>query len=429
VYFIRLELRDASGKVLSLNSYAEPMRNDVAGASKDWNRSGVFQMADMTQLNYLPNVDLTSSQVSSRRDGNRNVLTYRISNPSSNIAYAVELKAYTGADKKTLVAPVFYEDNLFTLFPGESRDIEISYSRSDLSGNAVVTVNCYNNVINGGNARAATNIYMGTPVGGSNNLAISKTVIGGNNPQNITAIPNAGQTNAINGKTFVESNKHSFATLGQDDAVGAFVVDLGEVMSFDRIMLRWNRTSNLRGRPDRIRIEISDDNVTYANIANFDNSNMGSIMTNIVLPAQAKGRYVKITPSGLLGVTAAVGMNTLAAGGVQGQSRSGIAEAAASREFTLSAVEIFTFNKYAFFTVEGAGRVEVCSKTISSTCYANNRVVKTGQDGTLTFKGVSPTGASFRVLRDNVDITSQIAADGTVTLVNVTADTDIAVRF
>ncbi|HNW54225.1 MAG TPA: hypothetical protein PKN21_08150, partial [Bacteroidales bacterium] len=58
VYFIRLELKDGAGKVLSLNSYAVPMRNDVACASHAWNRSGTFQVGDLTQLNHLPEVDL-----------------------------------------------------------------------------------------------------------------------------------------------------------------------------------------------------------------------------------------------------------------------------------------------------------------------------------------------------------------------------------
>jgi len=154
---------------------------------------------------------------------------------------------------------------------------------------------------------------------------------------------------------------------------------------------------------------------------------MGAIMTNIVLPAQARGRYVKITPSGMLGLTAAVGMNTLAAGGVQGQSRSGIEAAAAAIEFTLSAVEIYAFNKYVFFTVEGAGNVEAYGKTITSTCFANSRVVKVGGNGTVTFK--CTPASNVKVLLGGTDISSMIAADGTVTLTGVDADTDITVIF
>ena len=334
VYFIRLELKDPGGKVLSLNSYAVPMRNDVAGASHNWNRSGTYQVGDLTQLNQLPAVDLKVSQVANKRIDNKNVLTYRISNPTEKIAYAVELKAYTSSEKKTPVAPVIYDDNLFTLFPGESRDIEISYNRSDLASKAFVTVNCYNNIINCSDARAAANIYKDISIGGSNNLALGKTVTGGTNPNNATAVMDDGKAKANRGKTFIDSNMNTFATLTPDE--GAFVVDLGSVQNFDRIMLRWNRTNNLRGRPDHIKVEVSDDNRTYTIVANYDNSSMGSIMTNIILPSQAKGQYVKITPAGLLGLSPAIGM-------VTGLSTSGIAQADASTVFTLSAIEIYSF--------------------------------------------------------------------------------------
>jgi exo-1,4-beta-D-glucosaminidase len=342
VCFIRLELKDADGRILSLNSYAEPMRNDVAGASHSWNRSGTYQVGDLTQLNQLPFIDLELSQIASKRVSGKNILTYRISNPTGKIAYAVELKAYTGSDRKTLVAPVIYDDNMFTLFPGESRDIGISYNRSDLAGKAFVTVNCYNNVINGTDSRAATNIYTAVPPGGSNNIARGKTVTGGTDPVNATAIVPGGQANADAGRTFIDSDMNTFATLSPEQ--GAFIVDLDSVQSFNRIMLRWNRTNNLRGRPDQIRIEVSNDNVQYTEVATYDNSKMGSIMTNIILPAQASGRYVRIMPTGLVGISPAVGMTgEQRSGGVSGQSVSGIRQADASNVFSLSAIEIYAF--------------------------------------------------------------------------------------
>lgn len=344
VYFIRLELKDASGKILSINSYAVPMRNDVARASHAWNRSGTFQAGDLTQLNHLPEVDLELTQVTKKSDGNKTVLTYRVENPTKTIAYAVELKAYTGKDRKMLVAPVFYDDNLFTLFPGESRDIKISYNRSDLKTDAFVTVNCYNNVIKGKDTRSAQNIYGGIQMGGSNNIARGKTVTGVTNPANVTTITENGLLYAANGKTFIDSDMNTFATLTPEE--GSFVVDLETIQNFDRIMLRWNRQNNLRGRPDHIKVEVSDNNTDYTVVANYDNSSSGSIMTNIVLPTQVKGRYVKITPTGLMKESPAVGMTgRLSSGGVSGQSVSGIDKADAATYFSLSAIEIYTFNK------------------------------------------------------------------------------------
>jgi len=344
VYFIRLELKDSNGVVLSVNSYAVPKRNDIAGASHAWNRSGTYQVGDLTQLNQLPEVDLEISKVSSKKSGNKNVLTYRINNPTDKIAYAVELRAYSDSDNKTLVAPVFYDDNLFTLFPGESREVNITYNRSDLSVDAFVKVNCYNNVVKGSDSRAATNIYNNVPVGGSNNIARGKPVFGGVNSANATAIVENGQINADKGKTFIDSDMNTFALLTADD--GAFIVDLESVQRFDRLMLRWNQRNNLRGRPNHIRIEVSNDNNLYTAIADYDNS-MGSIMTNIILPDQVEGRYVKIIPSGLLGISPAVGMTERqSAGGVFGQSASGIEQEDASTSFSLSAVEIYSYGNY-----------------------------------------------------------------------------------
>jgi len=348
VYFIRLELKDANGKTLSLNAYAEPLRNDVAGASHAWNRSGNYQVADMTQLNYLPPVELQTTQVAFQRNDKCNVLTYRINNPTDKIAYAVELKAYTGKDKKKLVAPVLYDDNLFTLFPGETREINISYNQSDLSGAAFVTVNCYNNQIKGSGTRAATNIYRGVPIGGSNNLALGKTVTGGTTPENATSIPPDAQEKAIKGKTFIDSNFNSFASLTPSE--GSFVLDLGSIQAFDRIMLRWNRTfasraHNLRGRPDYIKIEVSADNKNFTTLIDKYLNSGSSILTNIVLPTQAKGQFIRITPSGLVGVSPAVGMvNRISSERGVGQSVSGVSEVPASTAFTLSAIEVYAFN-------------------------------------------------------------------------------------
>lgn len=430
VYFIRLELKDASGKFLSINSYAEPKRNDVAGASHSWNRSGSFQVGDLTQLNQLAPVNIVISRVAAAKEGDKTVLTYSISNQTTKIAYSTELKAYTGNDRKTLVAPVFYSDNMFTLFPGESREIKISYNSRDFSGEAFVSAECYNNVVKGKDLRSGTNIYTAVPVGGSNNIARSKKVNGGTNSMNATAITAAGQKNASDGKTFIDSDMNSSASLAPVN--GAFVVDLESIQSFDRIMLRWNRTNNLRGRPDKISIDISDDNKAFTHVTDYDNSRMGSIMTNIVLPAQVKGRYVKITPTGLVRVSPAVGMSqSQNTGGVSGQSVSGIKQAEAAKEFSLSAIEIYTFKKVVFLSIEGAGNVEAGGSVINPLTYANNRVFTVMEGDKFVFRCVpdSKKIVGIRIFRDKVDITSMLGADGTVTLTNVSADTDVKVRF
>jgi hypothetical protein len=136
---------------------------------------------------------------------------------------------------------------------------------------------------------------------------------------------------------------------------------------------------------------------------------------------------------GLVGISPAVGMkSTLSSGGVSGQSVSGIAETAASTAFTVSAVEIYAFHPSAFFTVEGDGKVDAGDKTFCSECYANKRVITASENKTISFKCLVPAGGSIanvKLFRDNVDISSSLAPDGAVILVDVNKDTDIIVKF
>ncbi|MDR1135784.1 MAG: discoidin domain-containing protein [Clostridiales Family XIII bacterium] len=421
VYFIRLELKDDSGEVVSYNAYAEPMRNDVAGASHTWSRSAAYQAPDMTQLNQLPGVELETAKAAPTIIANGKVTeTLDITNPSGNIAYAVELKAYTDAGKSALVAPVLYEDNLFTLFPGETRRITISHNQRDLAGEAFITVNCYNNVISGDGERAAVNIYKAIPAGGSNNLAKGKTVTGGGSSSNATAVPAAGETAAANGKTFIDSNMNSVATMSASN--GPFVVNLGSVQDFDRIMLRWNAASGnnmLRGRPDSILIEISNDNVNYITAATYANTS-GSVMTNIILPEQVSARYLRITPTGFIGQSPAVGV-------VANASSSGAGNQNASNAFNLSAIEVYAFNDTASLKVSGSGGVIVNGVTHDANDTANESLVVVKGE-TLDLKFVSDGTLHPLIYKDGVDVTPKRVSDS-LTIADVDADAEVLVVF
>ncbi|MDR2670219.1 MAG: discoidin domain-containing protein, partial [Oscillospiraceae bacterium] len=423
VYFLRLELKDADGRVISYNSYAEPMRNDIAGAQHSWNRSATYQVPDMTQLNQLPPVSLQVVQTGTRTEGGRVIQTLAVTNPEGAIAYAVELKAYQDAGKKTLVAPVIYEDNLFTLFPGETRTIEVSHYATDLAGDAVIQVSCYNNAVAPAvkSDRAAANIYGAVPAGGSNNLARGRTVTGGtNNPGNATAIATGGQTNANNGKTFIDSNINTVATISSGAAV---VLDLGSVQAFDRIMLRWNAASGnnmLRGRPDRVKIEItnqSGNNAEYTTIAEYDNTAGSSVMTNIVLDRTYEARYIRVTPTGLAAAAPAVGV-------VSGLSNSGPSAAAAPTAFNLSAIEVYAFRPSVFLDIRGEGSVTAGGVAYDRHRTANQRLIPL-RGGALS---LAVDGEAPLIFRDGQDITAQLAG-GQLALTDVGADTTIRVVF
>jgi exo-1,4-beta-D-glucosaminidase len=67
-----------------------------------------------------------------------------VENPSKSLAFFIRLKLAKGKGGQE-VLPVIYQDNYFSLLPGEKRDVSISYRSSDLGGaRPVVEVSGWN---------------------------------------------------------------------------------------------------------------------------------------------------------------------------------------------------------------------------------------------------------------------------------------------
>ena len=439
VYFLRLELKDSSDKVISYNAYAEGMRSDVPGAAHTWSRSSIFQTADLTQLNQLSPVVLDAVQASSVTTNGKVVQTLNITNPSDDVAFAVELKAYTNGYKKDLVAPVIYSDNLFTLFPGETRTITVTHNTSDLNGNAVINVNCYNNIIMAGSQRAASNIYAGVDIlstSSTNNLARGATVTSSglgtsNTARAADAATSAGLTMALNGHTFVDANLNTVFT-STNDAEGSITVNLGSVQTFDRVITRWVQSANtviINNRPNNVKLEVSDNNSTWTDLGTYNNTVTASTMVDVVLNSTATGQYIRITPSGRRAASLAVGDVTGQYPRISGNIGGGIGAVAAPRAYSISSIEIYAFNNTAFLDILGEGTVTVGSRNYTSNMNANQRVAKINTDGSLTLT-ITPDdpGALCKVLKGVEDVTSDVLS-GVLSLTSLIGNTDITVRF
>ena len=135
-YFLRLKLSDAGGKQLSDNFYWLSTKADTLNWAKqqDTVYTPQAEFGDLTGLNSLPQVKLNANVVSGT--GTAQVT---VSNPSKAIAFMVHLRVTRGKDGEDLT-PIFWDDNYFSLLPGESRTVAAKFDQSSLDGKEAVVV-------------------------------------------------------------------------------------------------------------------------------------------------------------------------------------------------------------------------------------------------------------------------------------------------
>ncbi len=130
VHFIKLDLRNAAGQLLSTNFYWRALPDNPD---------------DLTALNQLPMVTLTAT-VGSREEkiAGRRLLQVTLHNPTQNIAVMAHVQLRRKSGERVL--PVFYSDNYVSLVPGESKTIDIDAAERRLSTekSALIVVDGWN---------------------------------------------------------------------------------------------------------------------------------------------------------------------------------------------------------------------------------------------------------------------------------------------
>jgi exo-1,4-beta-D-glucosaminidase len=134
VYFVRCQMTDASGKVLSDNLYWQSTaEDDIGPASNDrqfevkWRR-----MSNMSALNSMPAAAVTVSGAYAESNGTTQA-QLRLTNNSNHIAFFVRAEI-TAAPDGTEVLPILYDDNYITIFPHETRIIHATFDSLQLAG-------------------------------------------------------------------------------------------------------------------------------------------------------------------------------------------------------------------------------------------------------------------------------------------------------
>ncbi len=135
-YFLKLQLRDAAGKLVSDNFYWLSTKPDVLdwAGRKDTVYTPQKEFADLTGLNGLPRakVAITKTIHASGRDSSLTVMT---KNLSPSVAFMVHLRLTRGKSGED-VTPIFWSDNYFSLLPGEKKTVTARFDLSSLDGAA-----------------------------------------------------------------------------------------------------------------------------------------------------------------------------------------------------------------------------------------------------------------------------------------------------
>ena len=131
VTFVKLALRDAAGHTVSSNFYWLPAKT----SSFDWEKTTFFYTPspvyeDFTALNRLSPVKLEAAAdlALAHNDG---TVTVHVKNPSKQLAFQVCLQVLQKEGDKEIL-PVLWDDNYFSLLPGESRVVTATLDQSQL---------------------------------------------------------------------------------------------------------------------------------------------------------------------------------------------------------------------------------------------------------------------------------------------------------
>jgi exo-1,4-beta-D-glucosaminidase len=137
-YFLKLQLHDAGGKLVSENFYWLSTKADTLdwAKRKDTVYTPQKDFGDLSGLNKLPQVKLEVG-AKSGQDSSKGSTHVAVRNPSKSVAFMVHLRLTRGKSGDDVV-PILWEDNYFSLMPGESREVSASYDSDALEGAAAV---------------------------------------------------------------------------------------------------------------------------------------------------------------------------------------------------------------------------------------------------------------------------------------------------
>jgi exo-1,4-beta-D-glucosaminidase len=122
-YFLKLFLKDGAGKEISSNFY--------------WLSTKGNDSTDFTDLDKLPCVDVITKLNTLSKENDRFKLTVEFTNASTSLAFGLNPKLLSASTKEPIL-PIFWQDNYFSLLPGEKRTIEMQVDTLLITENKIL---------------------------------------------------------------------------------------------------------------------------------------------------------------------------------------------------------------------------------------------------------------------------------------------------
>jgi len=131
VYFLDLRLVDAKGRAVSNNFYWLAAKTDVLDPARNsWMAMANSSYADFKALNTLP-----VAKVRMEQQPEKGEVSVTLRNESDKVAFFLELQLMKEKAQE-MVLPVLWDDNNFSLLPGEVRTVRVRFEPADLGGEA-----------------------------------------------------------------------------------------------------------------------------------------------------------------------------------------------------------------------------------------------------------------------------------------------------
>jgi len=129
-YFLNLQLYRSTGELVSRNFYWLSTKPDVLDFNKtEWYYTPLTSFADFQPLQDLPKATVRAS-IKTQEVGGEAGGHVSVENTGTAIAFLVRLRLLK-QKRETEILPVFWEDNYFSLMPGEKREVTVNVRKSD----------------------------------------------------------------------------------------------------------------------------------------------------------------------------------------------------------------------------------------------------------------------------------------------------------